>query len=147
MIFFETNVSSISLDTTDMHTVSIAVFSIIAIGTFLIKAPKMKIPLKGIPMAANSHWLFGHSHILLGDFKEAFSMIAYDCANEDGLCGFWDLTNSPAISVNSAEKARMILGTSSTKPGLGCMRRHTVPLLGKTGEDGTRMEDVYFQMV
>lgn len=96
---------------------------------FLIKTPKMKVPVPGIPMVPDSHWLFGHSHILIRDFKESWWKLCYQHANAEGMCSFWNLSR-PAITVNTVENARTILAATSSKPALGHMRKHLRVLLG-----------------
>lgn len=96
----------------------------------LIKYPRMKVPVPGIPMVPNSHWFFGHSHILVRDFKESWWKLCYQHANEEGLCSFWNFSR-PAITVNTVDHARAILVASSSKPALGHMRKHLRALLGE----------------
>ena len=118
------------LDLIDMHTIGSSVLILAMFLALLIKTPKMKLPSQGIPMAADSHWLFGHYHILIGDFQHAWSKIAYERANQDGLCTFWNFSK-PTVTVNTVENARLVLASSSSKTALGHFRKHIGAFLGE----------------
>ena len=112
---------SFSIKTMFFDTVpfdSTSVGTALVIGALLIltlsKFPKMEAPVQGIPMASNSHWLFGHVKVLVGDFRETWWKLCYERANDEGLCSFW-VFSRPMITVTRAEHVREIMTASHNR--------------------------------
>ena len=119
-----------NLDSTDFNSIIFTILVGMLLICILLKFPKTKVPAPGIPMVPNSHWFFGHSQILIRDFKESWWKLCYEHADDEGLCSFWNFSR-PAITVNTVDNARAILIASSSKPALGHMRKHLRMLLGE----------------
>ena len=114
----------------DFNALGLTLFVGTLLAFILLKLPKMTVPVPGVPMVPNSHWFFGHSQILVRDFKESWWKLCYEHADDEGLCSFWNFSR-PAITVNTVDNARAILIASSSKPALGHMRKHLRMLLGE----------------
>ena len=112
------NIKTMLFDTVpfDLTSVRTALIAGSLLIVALSKFPKMKVPVQGIPMASNSHWLFGHVKVLVGDFRETWWKLGYERANDDGLCSFW-LFSRPMITVTRVEHARAILAASHNRAG------------------------------
>ena len=133
MLFFDTlHLFAMNSFGSDSFLLASTVFFATIISIFLLlKIPKMKIPVPGIPCVPSSHWFFGHSQIFNNqDFQQAWWKLCFEHANEEGLCSFWNFSR-PAITVNTVEHARVILTASSTKPPLQNIKKHTRMLLGE----------------
>ena len=121
--------------TLDIYTKGITFLVIVVTSRIVIKKlskmQKLSVPVEGIPMAPHSNWLIGHTHLFLKNFKETWSIIAYENANDEGVSSFW-IFSRPAITVNTVEHARAILSASSSKSQTAHLKRHGVALVGNS---------------
>lgn len=65
-------------------------------------------PFEELPMAKNSHWIFGHAGMLMTgqkNWQETFNVLGVDSANEYGQTGFW-VFNLRMVNVNNWKDAR-----------------------------------------
>ena len=121
--------------TFDIYTKGIAILAIVATSKFAIKIlskmHKSSVPVEGIPMAPNSNWLTGHSHLFLKNFKETWTTLAYDNANDEGVSSFW-LFSRPIMTVNTIEHVIAILSATSSTAKMGQVKKHGIALVGET---------------
>ena len=129
---FDLNMFAFNLDfdknLKDIGSVSPAFFVIFL--CLVLRCSKRKVPMKGIPMVPNSHWILGHTRLLmLPDFDAAWRKLAYNHANSDGLCSFW-VGSKPFISVTKAEHARAILNVGSFRDNSSHLTKHLSKIAG-----------------
>ena len=81
-------------------------------------------PFKGVPLAANAHWLLGHLVELAKDgFRLGQQRLHVDEAGEDGLCSFW-FFSKPAVSFLLAKDVKAVLNTSSYREAIFVHKHH-----------------------
>ena len=96
----------------------------------VLRRSKGKVPMEGIPMVPNSHWILGHTRLLMHpDFDAAWRKLAYNHANSEGLCSFW-VGSKPFISVTKAEHARAILNVGSYRDNSSHLTKHLSKIAG-----------------
>ena len=95
-----------------------------------LKKLRTKVPIHGVPMVPDSHWLLGHWRIIVLDFKIKWRRLSFDHANKDGLSSFW-IGAQPAVSINVAKTARKMLSSGSLKPNLPHATKHMKKLAGE----------------
>ena len=92
---------------------------------------ELKKPIPELPMAPNSHWLYGHLKILYGrNFPTQLYQICHDHANEYGQTGYW-LAAKPAISVLNLQDARTVLLKESYRAVIPVLARFISRVVGK----------------
>ena len=79
------------------------------------------------------HWWLGHAKLFFRpDFEKTWYTLAYENANEDGICSFW-VKRKPIVTVTKAEHARAICIAGSTKESTPSLTKHMAVLGGEKG--------------
>ena len=103
---------------------------VVSIAWLGVRYASRRVPVKGLPMAAGSHWYYGHSHFLALDFKLIWRKLAYENANKDGICTFW-LGRKPCMAVTHAEHARAVLNCTFFRDESHYFFKHISQFVGK----------------
>lgn len=107
--------------------------SVVTILKVFVSRMEVKKPLKDIPMAPSSHWWLGHANLFFRpDFEKTWHTLAYENANEDGICSFW-VKRKPIVTVTKAEHARAICIAGSIKESTPSLTKHMAVLGGEKG--------------
>ena len=107
--------------------------SVMMVCKLFVHRMEIKKPLKGIPMAPSSHWWLGHANLFFRpDFEKTWHTLAYENANEDGICSFW-VKRKPIVTVTKAEHARAICIAGSTRESTPSLTKHMAVLGGEKG--------------
>ena len=90
-----------------------------------------KQPFADLPMAANSHWFFGHVKIIYDkdNFPESLYKVVHDAADDHGRTGYW-LGSKKTISVLRLEDARTVLKVESHRTSVPVVSRYVGRVIG-----------------
>uniref|UniRef100_A0A7S2WBQ8 Uncharacterized protein n=1 Tax=Eucampia antarctica TaxID=49252 RepID=A0A7S2WBQ8_9STRA len=106
---------------------------ILVIAKYIVFYNKNSRPLKGVPLAPNSHWFLGRTKLFLcPDFEKSWRTLAYDNANDDGVCSFW-VRRKPTVTVTKVEHARAICIARSYRKATPVLTKHIRVLGGSIG--------------
>lgn len=97
---------------------------------------RRKVPIDGLPVVPNAHWLAGHFHLFRrmltsSEFETIQRILCYDHANSDGISCFWLFSPNPWVAVTRPSDVRKVLTAASFRRPTAIQQRHLGMFIGK----------------